>query len=75
MKLTLLFLSHQLLLERKGSIKYSFSSGEYDGNNNGDGRYVNEAEIYYGLTDFVTVFGGALYAKNTNPMQSVQGLT
>ncbi|EPQ7200940.1 MULTISPECIES: fimbria/pilus outer membrane usher protein [Providencia] len=50
-------------LERKGSIKYSFSSGEYDGNNNGDGRYVNEAEIYYGLTDFVTVFGGALYAK------------
>ncbi|WP_368884716.1 fimbria/pilus outer membrane usher protein [Providencia vermicola] len=51
-------------LERKGKLKYSFSSGQYDGNNKGDGRYINEAEVYYGLTDFVTVFSGVLYSKH-----------
>ncbi|WP_336193612.1 fimbria/pilus outer membrane usher protein [Providencia stuartii] len=51
-------------LERKGSIKYSLASGKYDGNNKGDGTYINEAEIYYGLTDYVTIFSGVLLAND-----------
>lgn len=49
-------------LEKKGNVRYSISGGTYDSNNKGNGKKINQAEIFYGLTDFVTVFGGAFVA-------------
>ncbi|MEM8105430.1 fimbria/pilus outer membrane usher protein [Morganella morganii] len=51
-------------LEKKGNMRYSISGGTYDSNNKGNGKKINQAEIFYGLTDFVTVFGGAFVAKD-----------
>ena len=45
-------------------MRYSISGGTYDSNNKGNGKKINQAEIFYGLTDFVTVFGGAFVAKD-----------
>ncbi|MBI6543793.1 fimbrial biogenesis outer membrane usher protein [Proteus vulgaris] len=50
-------------LERKGELKYSFSTGKYDGNNSGDGAYVVQTEAFYGLTDYVTLYGGVLIGE------------
>lgn len=50
-------------LERKGEMKYSFSTGKYDSHNSGDGTYLTQAEAYYGLTDFVTLYGGVFVAE------------
>ncbi|GAA0349596.1 fimbrial biogenesis outer membrane usher protein [Morganella psychrotolerans] len=49
-------------LERKGNIRYSLSSGKYDSRNDGDGKYINQAEVFYGFTDFITLYGGAFVA-------------
>lgn len=51
-------------LERKGAFKYSFATGKYDSRGAKNGRYVNQAEVFYGLTDFITLFGGTLLAKD-----------
>nr|WP_282553365.1 fimbria/pilus outer membrane usher protein [Providencia sneebia] len=51
-------------LERKGSIRYSLSTGKYDSHNKGDGNYVSQFESYYGLTNYMTIFSGILYAED-----------
>ncbi|MGO3884541.1 MAG: fimbria/pilus outer membrane usher protein [Proteus vulgaris] len=50
-------------LERKGEMRYSFSTGKYDSHNSGDGTYLTQAEAYYGLTDYVTLYSGLLVAE------------
>ncbi len=50
-------------LERKGEIKYSFSTGKYDSHNSGDGTYLAQTEAFYGLTDYVTLYSGLLVAE------------
>ncbi|MGC6542582.1 fimbria/pilus outer membrane usher protein, partial [Escherichia coli] len=45
-------------LERNGEMRYSFSTGNYDSHNSGDGTYLTQAEAYYGLTDYVTLYSG-----------------
>lgn len=50
-------------LERKGEIKYSFSTGKYDSHNAGDGTYLTQAEAFYGLTDYVTLYSGLFVAE------------
>lgn len=50
-------------LERKGEIKYDLSTGKYNSHNSGDGTYLVQGEAYYGLTDFVTLYGGALMGE------------
>lgn len=50
-------------LERKGEMRYSFSTGKYDSHNSGDGTYLTQAEAYYGLTDYVTLYSGLFVAE------------
>lgn len=51
-------------LERKGNIRYSLSSGKYDSHNDSDGKYINQADIFYGFTDFMTLYGGVFIAQS-----------
>lgn len=51
-------------LQRKNQLKYSLSIGKYDGNHRKDDNLYNQLDVFYGLTDYVTVYTGSQLSSN-----------
>lgn len=61
-------------LERKGQLKYSLSTGKYDSNNNQDEKYYNQLELYYGLNNYITIYGGSQLSTDYHSFSLGSGL-
>lgn len=51
------------IMQREGSLKYSFSSGKFDSNLNSREPYFAQATAMYGLPLDITVYGGQILAE------------
>ncbi|WIF73539.1 fimbria/pilus outer membrane usher protein [Proteus vulgaris] len=51
------------IMQREGSLKYSFSSGKFDSNINSKEPYFAQATAMYGLPLDITVYGGQILAE------------
>lgn len=60
-------------LERKDSYSYHVAMGQYK-REGGDHEFVNQAEVIYGLTDFVTVAAGSQLSKHYQAFSLGSGL-
>lgn len=51
-------------LERKNSYNYHVAMGQYQRNGIDSHEFINQAELIYGLTDFITIAGGTQLSKH-----------
>lgn len=51
-------------MQREGSMKYSVSAGRYRSNNASGDPVFSQATLTYGLSNYVTVYGGIIGAAN-----------
>lgn len=51
-------------LERKDSFSYHVSMGEYQRNGDYRNEFINQAEVIYGLTDFITMAAGSQLSEH-----------
>lgn len=51
-------------LERKDNYSYNVSMGQYHRSGINSNEFINQAEVIYGLTDFITIAGGSQLSKH-----------
>ncbi|MDQ8937076.1 fimbria/pilus outer membrane usher protein [Acinetobacter rudis] len=61
-------------LERKGNLNYHVALGRYDGEYDNKHEFLTQAEVIYGLTDYVTMAAGAQLSQHYQAFSFGQGI-